>query len=484
MFNEKVKSSTKTTSYEGGEVYYKNVENSWSNMLFSMALGNNDTYYESQDSKITRYVDLTRKMVDKYGPEFVGKAAHYARNVLGMRTISELTAAILNEYKFDGKRHFFAKYFRRPDGVGEVFGAVDFLESKRSHALIRGAGDYLSSLDAYTLAKYPMRNHTYNMYDLISLTHANSPVIDEYMRGTLDPPETWESLIHPGISDKEKSKVWKDLVESNKLGYLALIRNLRNICSQDFCDEAWIKKYLCDKIECEQAIKKSLVFPYQIYVAWKSIKDSCPYILEQSLENAFKIATDNVTYYDGSTLLVLDVSGSMEAQFSKNSLLSIKEVSAVYCVSLMHKCEDVTIIKFGTTWKLFNANKSEPIFKCIQRLIDNEDCGYGTRFYDVLTGLYEHYDRIFLFSDMQVMKPDFSFHNLNQTLNQKFIEYQATYGSSHIYSFDLGNYATQVISDNEGITYITALSDQIFTVIREMENSGKSLVKVINEYRY
>ena len=164
------KSSNRTTTYEGGLAYRKDVDNEWINFLFASLM--QDGYYESSQTQQKRYVELTREMIEKRGANFVAKAAHFARNELGMRSISELTAAILNSYQFEGKRDFYRKYFRRPDGVAEVFGAIDMLGDKRSHALVRGAGDYLSTLDDYQIGKYRMNDKTYNMYDLINITHA------------------------------------------------------------------------------------------------------------------------------------------------------------------------------------------------------------------------------------------------------------------------------------------------------------------------
>jgi len=103
-FNAKQENINKTTTYEGGEAYIKNLENEWVNFLFSCILQNR--FYENSSKQQDRYVELTNAMIGKYGADFVGKAAVFARNELGMRSISELTAAILNGCQFEGKRDF------------------------------------------------------------------------------------------------------------------------------------------------------------------------------------------------------------------------------------------------------------------------------------------------------------------------------------------------------------------------------------------
>ena len=78
---------------------------------------------------------------------------------LGMRSVSQLTAAILNEHQFENKRHFFSQIVNRPDDVAEIFAAIEAFEGKR----VRGFGDYLSSLGDY----HKMKGKQYNMFDLM-----------------------------------------------------------------------------------------------------------------------------------------------------------------------------------------------------------------------------------------------------------------------------------------------------------------------------
>ena len=158
-FNEKNKSE-KLTTYEGGKAYAKEPATDWLNFLFSSFL--EDVYYESSEQQIDRFIDLTNKMGQMYGCDFVAKAANMARNEFGLRSVSQLTAAMLNSQNWDNKRQFFRDFCHRPDDVSEIFGAIDMLCEKRSHALVRGCGDYLSTLGEYQIDKYKMNGKKYN----------------------------------------------------------------------------------------------------------------------------------------------------------------------------------------------------------------------------------------------------------------------------------------------------------------------------------
>lgn len=483
-FNAKQTNSNKTTTYEGGDAFVKNLEDEWANFLLSCVL--QDRFYESSSQQQDRYVELTKAMIDKYGANFVGKAAVFARNELGMRSISELTAAMLNQHQFEGKRDFYKKYFHRPDGVAEVFGAIDMLGGKRSHALVRGAADYLSGLDAYQIGKYKMSGKTYNMYDLINITHANSPAIDAYKKDVLETPDTWETKISGAENQEEKEAEWKRLVEEHKLGYMALIRNLRNILSCGFVNAQWAKEHLVPQITNEAAIKKSLIFPYRIYTAWKTIQNSLPLEIELALSDAFIISIGNMPKLEGNSLVVLDVSGSMDDRMSQHSNMRIKEVGAVYAAAMYLSGNNVDFVKFGNYAKWCGYNKYTNVFKLINAMQENEDCGYGTDIVPVFESIEKHYDRMFLISDMQVMNGrsyDW-YSSRSKSANEAFKDYKNKYGNTHIYSFDLGNYHSQLTNTKgSDISYITALNDTVFKIL-EYEENGKSLIDVIKDYNY
>lgn len=480
-FNNKSVQSRKTQTYEGGVAYKKQLEDEWTNMLFSFMLqSGNHGFYRTVDEAQSRYVELTNQMIEKYGPAFVGKAAIFSRNELGMRSISELTAAMLNGVQFEGKREFYSKYFHRPDGIGEVFGAIDSLGMKRSHALVRGACDYLETLSAYQIGKYPMKNHTYNMHDIINICHPKSENIDKYQKGILEKPDTWEVSIHSKHGE-EREQEWKRLVETHKLGYLALIRNLRNILACEFVKIPWIEEFLVPQIVNEISIKKSLVFPYQIYTAYKSIDSVVPLELEIALSEAFKLSIGNMPELPGNSCVVLDVSGSMEASMSTNSLLTIKEACAVYAAALYSSDKfNCDFIKFGTEASYFkNTAKNISIFKLIKLMADNDSMGYSTIIDSVFETLNKHYDRIFLFSDMQVMDTNSW---SSKSAYKLFDEYKLKYGNSKIYSFDLGNYHNQLLSNRADLVYITALNDVVFKIIEMLEDPKKSLIDIVKNY--
>lgn len=316
------------------------------------------------------------------------------------------------------------------------------------------------------------------MFDLINITHANSAAIDKYKRGTLENPDTWEVAISTA-SPEEKNNEWIRLVEEEKLGYLALIRNIRNIMDaihgMDYYDGVkWLHEHLIPQLTNKQKILRSKVFPYQIYCAYKNM-DTTNVDIVEALNTAFLIACCNVPPIDGKSAVLLDVSGSMEDTISLKSTMTIKEVGACYAV-VLYIAQDADFVKFGNNALRKEFSKFDTVFTIIEKMCDNENCGYGT---DIVPAMEQlrgtHYDRIFIISDMQVMTDRYYIRANPEQAYRKYCD------GAEIYSFDLGNYSTQCFPVNDKFHYSTTLNDKVFEFIPFLEN-GNTLVDYINNH--
>ena len=87
----------------------------------------------------------------------------------------------------------------------------------------------MTKFDAYQLAKYD-RDGPVRIRDVLFLVHAKpkdaaqEKVWKELVDGTLAAPDTWEVALSAG---KDKRETFERLIAENKLGGLALLRNLR-----------------------------------------------------------------------------------------------------------------------------------------------------------------------------------------------------------------------------------------------------------------
>ena len=176
----------------------------------------------------------------------------------------------------------------------------------------------------------------------------------------------------------------------------------------------------------------------------------------------------------------------MEDNISGHSNMTIKEVCACYAAAIYLANRNSEFIKFGNDAKMMHYNRLDDVFHIIRKMQQNDECGYGTDIAPVWQMLDKHYERIFLFSDMQVMNNYGGswYWGYSKTSDSISLmnDYMRRYGRTHVYSFDLGNYSTQISNPKRGdLTMFTALTDKVFTFISLMEQ-GQNIVDYINEH--
>lgn len=277
-----------------------------------------------------------------------------------------------------------------------------------------------------------------------------------------------------------------------KLGYMALLRNLRNIFTsikdleteetQESCADA-----VFEQLVDEYAIKKSLVFPYQIYSSYKALADSGinRFDLMEALSKAFRISTNNMPKLNGENVIMLDVSGSMDNRISGKSTITIKEAGAVYAAAIFMANKDTKIIKFGTSARIAKVNLNSNVFDMVKQIAANDNLGYGTDISKAFEKLRYSCDRIFLISDMQIMEPADHWYYAECDGRESYNEYVGWYGRCKMYSFDLGNYSTQVANPMDGdVSLFTSLSSKVFDFIKLKEDNIDIIDYINSNYAY
>ncbi|MDV7392984.1 TROVE domain-containing protein, partial [Arthrospira platensis SPKY1] len=107
-----------------------------------------------------------------------------------------------------------------------------------------------------------------------------------------------------------KAEAWAELIRTRRIGYFALLRNLRNIAEQ----APELIPAAAELLTDQRLIEKSLVLPFRFSTAMDALQaihsvDTRP--LLQALNRAVDLALANVPKLPGRTLVALDDSGSM-----------------------------------------------------------------------------------------------------------------------------------------------------------------------------
>lgn len=176
---------------------------------------------------------------------------------------------------------------------------------------------------------------------------------------------TWESLAGwlQGPMDK---KAWEAIIPS--MGYMALIRNLRNFDQAEVSDE--VAAEIAAKLADPERVARSRQFPMRFLSAYRaapSLRWSWP------LEKAIDASLANVPELKGNTLILVDTSGSMAAGFSKDGTLQRWDAAAIFGIALSRRCANADVVSFSGGWyddtqtKIFSVKSGESLLKATER---------------------------------------------------------------------------------------------------------------------
>jgi len=230
-----------------------------------------------------------------------------------------------------------SRIIQRVDELSE-FLAIYWQEGKQpiSAQAKRGLAEAFTKFDSYQLAKYN-RDATVKLRDVLFLCHAKpkdeaqGEVWKQLVDGTLPIPDTWEVALSSG-TDKKTS--WERLLREDKLGALALLRNLRNMESVGV-DSHLVKERL-------STMRVERVLPFRFIAAAKYAPQ-----WENTIEEAMMRALSSAEKLSGKTLLLIDVSGSMTENLSSKSEMTRMDAAAGLGI-LAREILDCRVFTFST----------------------------------------------------------------------------------------------------------------------------------------
>ncbi len=482
LFNFKKKSDKRTLNRAGGEAFIQTPKMQLASiMLTSFA---QDQFYRSSKNTFGELI----KLISQVDPVFAAKAAIYARTKFNMRSITHVLSAELVAYA-SGKvwaKEFYAQIVSRPDDMLEIV-AYYFAKGGETlpNSMKKGFAKAFDKFDAYQLAKYRGENNAVKLIDLVNLVHPvptqrNAKALQELVNGTLRNTNTWEAKLtqagQVAESDKDKADkkaaAWKDLIAENKLGYFALLRNLRNIAEQapDVLDNA------LDILVNRNRIKKSKVLPFRFLSALDAIKDAkinnkYSRKIQTALNDALEISLDNVPVFEGRTLVVLDDSGSMTWSKNKTGKTPM-EIGSIFA-AMLYKSNDADLMRFSDSASYVKPYFGDAAMTIANNLVKNATSA-GTNFHAIFKKADKAYDRIIILSDMQGWMGHYS-------PKDSFEAYKKRNAANpYIYSFDLNAYGSLQFPESK-VFALAGFSDKVFDLMSLLESDPKALVNEIEK---
>ena len=475
-FNTTVpKAKTLTENLAGGQAYKQSDELALVSLLLTSFV--NDQFYKNAQTTLEDLRKLSEKVKDK---EFVAKAAIFARDRFGMRSITHALAGELTSQLNGAEwgKNFYDKVVVRVDDMTEIMSYyLAYKTSKDSpkfpNSLKKGFAKAFDKFDSYQLAKYKGDNKEVKLVDVVNIVHPvptvrNKSALEQLIKGELKSTDTWESKLSQAgqVAESEedltklKSDAWSDLIIGKKIGYFALLRNLRNIINQ----APTAIPAACELLVDERMIKSSRVLPFRFTTAYDEISKlgSSKEVRDVlvAINKALDISVCNVPKFDGDTLVVMDVSGSMSGRPS--------EIASVFG-AILAKVNNSDVMTFSTS---ANYKQYNPMDSVLTIRDGFRYAGGGTNLRDVFVKANKAYENIIILSDMQ------SFIGYDTPLSQ-LNSYKSRFNCNpHIYSFDLAGLGTLQIPQNQ-IYCLAGFSDKVFDIMSLLKEDRNALVNQV-----
>jgi len=499
-FNFKLRGKAVTKNYEGAKAFSFTPEMELYTAVATTMLS--DTTYESGDKRLNRIIEL----LPEVSPVFVAKLAVYARTKMNLRSVpvvlSTELAKMHNGNNLVGRT--LEKIIQRPDEIMEVLAYYQLTNERKgrkklvkiSKQVQKGLAASFNKFDEYQFAKYN-RTAEVKLRDALFLVHpkakdeAQQSLFNKIARNELATPFTWETelsaagqLKYGSVQDKKKAMkaVWEVLIDSGKMGYMATLRNLRNIL--DAAVSAQHVQKVCDYLTNEKAVSNSKQLPFRFLAAYRELgmvsSEYTSYVLS-ALETALEKSVMNMQRFelDERVVVACDVSGSMQKPVSPKSKVLLYDIGLLLGMILQSKCKNVVSGMFGDSWKIVPL-PTKGILANVDAFYKREgEVGYSTNGYLVLRDLCERkyaVNKVMMFTDVQLWDSTTKAMLKSNTIAYQWAQYKKIAPQAKLYIFDLAGYGNAPVSIPQSDVYLIAgWSDKIFDVLEAMEDGAGAM---------
>lgn len=435
-------------TFEGAPGYKRDTKSE----LFLLAVSNmvsEDTFYEAAGERDKRFRDLVVAAAAE-DPQWISGFLRWLRTDANMRSAPIVAAAELARAKPEGVRvrALVDAVLQRADEPGEI---LAYWLSRYGRpipiALKRGVADAVYRLyDERALLKHDSREAGVRFGDVIELVQpryhkrvhgtwrddlyryaierrhdrgneipASLRVLRRHAELMASPVEarrdvlrradvldvlrgagmTWESLAG-WLQGPMDAEAWEAIIPS--MGYMALLRNLRNF------DEAGVSDEVAEKVAARLADPEQVTRSRQLPMRFLSAYRAAPSLRwGHALEKALSYSLANVPELAGRTLILVDRSGSMMwDRLSKRSDLTRADAAAIFGTALAMRCAEADLIQFGTGSEPVRVRRGESLLRVLDRF---GDLG-GTNTAEAVRRWYAGHDRVVIVTDEQARGAD------------------------------------------------------------------------------
>lgn len=507
---------------EGAEAYeYSDKLNLTTRALTSLM--SEKKFYESAEESDDELLRVFEKVLEE-DPDYVKGLILSLRQDFHLRSVTHVLVAELARKRVPETADIIEAICERPDDMKEILAYYTnkYGDKKLPNSIKKGLGKAFGKFNEYQLAKYNKKGKVW-LRDILRIAHPNpqnkaqAELWGRVAKDELKPAETWENKISSKGSTTEN---WAELVQSGKMGYMALLRNLRNLLKKDVPME--VIDQACAILSNPEKVKKSKQLPFRFFSAYKSLKqqverEDTGYSVQISnregevisstinhckaekvfdaLEEAARLSSGNLPKMDGTSVVACDVSGSMHHLVSEKSSVQNFDIGLVMG-SMVNGFSDKGITGiFGNHWKEIELDQSKPLTSTWEMHRRGNEVGLSTNGYEVIKSLLESrrkVDRILFFTDCQMYGNDFEeckndnnnwyhqederCHETGRSFGDFIRQYREEINKDlKLYFFDLSGQGSCLVPEQDPQTMIVGgWSEKLFDVIPTFEGGEEA----------
>jgi hypothetical protein len=296
----------------------------------------------------------------------------------------------------------------------------------------------------------------------------------------------WEVLLSQFGS--QKADVWQFLIESNLVGYMALLRNLRNLLDADVSDATL--KTAVSKLADPKEVERSRQLPFRFLMAHQVLTDHFgtytssygygrqPKVVKsrsvskmlEAIEEAANLAVVNLPVLPGLTAIFADNSGSMDCPVSEKSQMTCAGAANALCGIVAKQSADAVVAAFGTAVAGVPFTKHDTVIGIANKVRHADTKGMSTNAYLIPKWLDKQGikpDRVILLSDMQCWNSS-TWGYSDKPLCDEWKRFAKSNPQTWLHSIHLNGYGDTPVKDGK-VNLASGFSEKVFDMLLQAE---------------
>jgi len=287
----------------------------------------------------------------------------------------------------------------------------------------------------------------------------------------------WEVILSQFPNDKKA--VWEFLIDTNQLGYMALLRNLKNLLTTGITGSHLQK--VSDKLSSKDEVTRSRQLPFRFLMAHKIVSELTGTIdtadageMMAAIELAINESANNVPELPGTTVVFCDDSGSMKQPVSGKSQVQCADAARALSAIIAKRGHRVYLNAFSNEVKEVSFSKNDTVIGLANRIPFTSQYTYGVKCIEWLMKKDIAVDRIVILSDQQCYED-----STGVAMAGLWWQYRRKNPQAWMHSIHLNGSGDSPIKEGEHVNLIGGFSQKVVPMLLQTEGIGSATGKTV-----